>query len=296
MWNRNELKEKAKMALKQNYWKGVFVSLIFAWIAGGTVSSLNFDFTKTFESGFDSGFEYEVSDFLYEIENLEGYEEFETTIEEDLSMLTDEDLMLLAAMVAGIFMVVVFVIAIIATAISLVWSAFIGNPVELGCSLFFLKSLNQKAEVKEVAFGFDSNYKNVVKVMFFRSLYIILWSFLLWIPGIIKSYEYRMIPYILSKNPNLTKEEAFELSKNMMNGNKWKAFVLDLSFIGWDLLSVATLGLVDIFYVAPYRNLTNAALFECLSKGYGFINSGFGMHEQSIPDYVETNPYINPMV
>ena len=92
-------------------------------------------------------------------------------------------------------------------------------------------------------------------------LFEILWSLLLVIPGIIKAYEYRMIPYILGDNPNIDREEAFALSNMMMQGNKGKAFVLDLSFLGWYILNGMTLGILGIFYVNPYVNQTNAALY-----------------------------------
>jgi len=299
MWSRSQLKEKAKFALKQNYWKAVLVSLILAWVAGGTALTTTFDFSNMF----DSSYEAQSSDFLDEFDHYEEFDSFEDSIEEDLSMMTEEDVVVLVAMIAGIFIVIFFIVFIIALIISLVWSALIGNPVEMGCSRFFLLNLNQKTDVKEVAFGFDRNYKNVVKVMFFRTLYITLWSMLFWIPGIIKSYEYRMIPYLLAENPNLDKEQAFEISKRMMNGNKWKAFVLDLSFFGWDMLVVASLGILEVFYVGPYRNLTNAALFEQLSQSYG--HPANSMPTQDVPprpippqpiqsNPVEVNPYINP--
>lgn len=84
------------------------------------------------------------------------------------------------------------------------------------------------------------------------------------IPGIVKSYEYQMIPYLLADNPQMTKEEAFAESKRMMQGQKWNAFVLDLSFIGWDILSGMTMGILGIFYVQPYKDGTHAALYEAL--------------------------------
>ena len=88
----------------------------------------------------------------------------------------------------------------------------------------------------------------------------------------------------------------------MMDGNKWKAFVLDWSFFLWDMLSVATFGLVEIFYVAPYRNLTNAALYEALSQvyarpNYGAYTQGDYTNPGNIPPQpndVEVNPYVNP--
>ena len=73
-----------------------------------------------------------------------------------------------------------------------------------------------------------------------------------------------MIPYLLADHPEMTRKEAFAASKAMMKGNKWKAFVLDLSFILWSMLGALTLGIVTVFYVEPYRQLTGAALYEKL--------------------------------
>jgi hypothetical protein len=100
----------------------------------------------------------------------------------------------------------------------------------------------------------------------------VLWTLLFIIPGIVKAYEYRMIPYILAENPHMSRKEVFAASKSMMMGNKWKAFVLDLSFLGWHILSVFTVGILELFYVAPYVYATNAALYEALA--YGRPNNG----------------------
>ena len=92
------------------------------------------------------------------------------------------------------------------------------------------------------------------------------------IPGIIKAYEYYMVPYLLAENPNMDAKEALERSKEMMYGNKFETFVLELSFIGWDLLSGMTLGILDVLYVRPYKQLTYAALYEALKEKqqYGY--------------------------
>ncbi|MBQ2902337.1 MAG: DUF975 family protein [Agathobacter sp.] len=164
-----------------------------------------------------------------------------------------------------IFFIILIVVIVIAAAIGLVYSAFIINPVVVGANRFFVKSLDEAAEVKEIAFAFDNNYKNVAKILFVRDLKVLLWSLLFIIPGVIKSYEYFMMPYLLAENPNLTKEEAFRLSKQMMTGNKWNTFVLELSFFWWDMLSAITAGIVGFFFVNPYKNLTFAALYEELS-------------------------------
>ena len=65
-----------------------------------------------------------------------------------------------------------------------------------------------------------------------------------------------MIPFLLAENPQMNRKEAFEKSRQMMKGNKWATFVLDLSFIGWSLLGIITFGLVNIFFAGPYQYLT----------------------------------------
>ena len=115
--------------------------------------------------------------------------------------------------------------------------------------------------------------KNTIITMFMKGLFQTLWTLLFIIPGIIKAYEYRMIPYILSENPEISRKRAFEISKQMMKGNKWNTFVLDLSFLGWQILSGLTIGILGIFYVNPYVQGTNAELYaylreDALKNGY----------------------------
>lgn len=92
------------------------------------------------------------------------------------------------------------------------------------------------------------------------SLYTFLWSLLFIIPGIIKSYSYAMTPYILLDRPELSPTEAIKESEKMMNGHKMDLFILDLSFIGWILLSMLTCGIL-ILYVEPYMMATKAAFY-----------------------------------
>ena len=125
-----------------------------------------------------------------------------------------------------------------------------------------------------MGFVYKKCYGNIVKTMFFKNLYIFLWSLLFVIPGFVKSYEYRMIPYLLAEYPDMAPDEAFRISREMMTGNKWETFVLDLSFFGWNILSAITLGLTGIFYSEPYQMLTNSALYLTLKKthpSFGYV-------------------------
>ena len=148
--------------------------------------------------------------------------------------------------------------------ISVLISVFLLVPLQVGCGRFFLRAAKGTYEVGDMGYAFSPSYMNIVKIMFFRGLYVFLWSLLFIIPGIIKAYEYRMIPFILAENPNISKEEAFEKTKVMMTGDKLNAFVLDLSFFGWMLLTICTCGLLGLFYVYPYYYNTVAELYYAL--------------------------------
>lgn len=166
------------------------------------------------------------------------------------------------SMVFGVITAVLLIVFfLVVFTIIMAVDIFILNPLSVGGKRFMVKSVEDVAQVKEIAFGFDHSYKNVVKVMFHMDLSILLWTLLFIIPGIIKMYEYYMVPYILTENPDMEYRAVLQMSRDMMDGNKWKTFVLGLSFILWDFLGALTLGIVEVLYVQPYRCLTFAALY-----------------------------------
>lgn len=160
-----------------------------------------------------------------------------------------------------------------ASIISIALSIFVTAILSVGAIHFFLSSRVKPAVVDMIGFGFKKGrYGNVCKTMFFMNLFVFLWSLLFIIPGIYKGYQYRMVPYLLAENPQMDYKRALDLSKAMMDGQKLDTFVLDLSFVGWYLLSVFTCGILAIVYVAPYQNHTNAGLYIALRQNA--INSG----------------------
>ena len=156
--------------------------------------------------------------------------------------------------------------------IALLLSIFLLNPIKLGCQHFFKKNSEAPAEPGEMSYGFKSNYGNVVLTLFLEGLFIVLWSLLFIIPGIVKAYSYRLVPYILSDNPDMQPTEAITKSREMMNGNKWNTFVLDLSFLGWAILGIITLGIVYVLYTQPYICATDAEIYNKL-KGDSEVNT-----------------------
>ncbi len=231
MWTISELKFRGKADKSVNYWSAVIVSLILDIIVGGRILT-NSNSSKKASS--------EVGGKLF-------------------SSLNSVEILIVLVTVIGILLVTF----LIAYAIRLL----LINPLSTGCSQFFLFGTNeQTSSISSLTYAFQNNYKNQILVIFMRDLFVGLWTLLFVIPGIIKAYEYRMVPYILAENSDINYRDALAMSKEMMNGEKFNAFLLDLSFIGWEILSVFTFGLLYIFYVGPYLNFTNAELYVALKN------------------------------
>ncbi|WFF72547.1 DUF975 family protein [Proteiniclasticum sp. QWL-01] len=153
---------------------------------------------------------------------------------------------------------------LIVMALGLAFNAFVLAPLSLGAIQYFrANDLGQEpGDIKELLWAFRSpHYLNIVKTMFTMTLRIILWSLLLIIPGIIKTYEYSMIPYLLCRNPEIPTEEAFAQSRLLTSGKKASLFVLGLSFIGWYILGSIPFGLGTPF-VKAYESQTTAGIFN----------------------------------
>lgn len=297
MWDRKKLKEIAKEKFQANYWKCVLAALLFSFVVSGGYSGAGSSFGNNFNNNFNNSSSSQSvfdsdkddddifdDDDLFDDEDAVVEGAYNSPVGEDvkdaikdakeaekeargmINKLKEAGPAEVAAFVVAMVLVI-SIIVLIAIAIAMVIDAFLLNPLEVGCAKFFYKNLSEPANVFNVAFGFDHSYKNGVKVMFFRDLYLILWSMLFIIPGIIKAYEYKMIPYLLAENPDMTKEEAFAESKRMMDGQKWRAFVLDLSFIGWDILAGFTAGILAVLFVTPYKRSAQAALYDALKYG-----------------------------
>ena len=163
--------------------------------------------------------------------------------------------------------------------VSIVLKIFVFNPLAVGAIRFFANGKRGTAQLSDLGMVFKSGYYvNTVKVMFLRDLFVGLWTLLFIIPGIIKAYEYFFIPYLLSDNPGLDSDHAFARTKQMTDGQKMDIFVLDLSFIGWVILSVFTCGILAIFYVNPYILFTKAELYHKLGgyDGTAQFNNPYG--------------------
>ncbi len=275
MWTRKSVKQKGKGSFYSNFWKCVLVALILSVVIGANSRGSSFSSLIT-NSGQMIGqtvtnkFQDEDDDDNTDVDHNvnvdidyddDGNIDYTFTSDSDS---TDDEIPVAAI---AIFAIIVFLFVLFLTAICLAVRYFLLVPFEYGCRKFFRKNLDEPAKLSNIVYVFDSHYKNVVKTAFMTELFIWLWSLLFFIPGIIKEYEYRLVPYIVSENPMISYKDAQAESKKLMKGNKWKTFILDLSFIGWDILSVCTLGMLEIFFVGPYKASTEAALYESLKYG-----------------------------
>jgi hypothetical protein len=226
MWSRAELKARAKNVLREIYWSAFGVSIVIA-LAGGGGGSGGGGNSRSRNSRHSFNWNSNDGSFIN-------------------------------------WQIVSIILLVLAVLIA--FRIFIGYALEVGGRRYFVQSAQYRDNKGCFSFGFDGqNYMAIVKTMFVTGILIFLWTLLLIIPGIIKSYAYRMVPYILADNPNMGVREAISLSNEMTMGHKFDMFILDLSFIGWYLLGALALG-IGVLFVAPYENATNAELYLVLRK------------------------------
>ncbi len=235
MWEIKDVKARGRAAFKANYWVSVLVGFILTLlISGGTVAGRNSmsDTTEQVPS--------EVQSSLNELG-------------EAVDALPEDTKAAIALALLGGFIVILV--------IGIVLKIFVWNPIEVGCYRFFAKNVEHApAPFGCVGEGFG-NYGHVLVTLLVRDLLIILWTLLLIVPGIMKAYSYQLVPYIIKDEPKLSAKEVLARSSQLMYGNRWRAFLMDLSFIGWGLLGLLTFGIVNIFWTTPYFQSAQAALY-----------------------------------
>ena len=225
MWSISDVKKKGKSALKKNYWRSVVAAALMFLLTTVT-----------------SALSRIRSDSI--LQNV-GFE--------PLHKMAPNELMIIAGIAAVGYM------SIIVSAV-LVRIIF-GNALEAGGCLFFRNNVEKgTAEIALIRKGF-SDYAHVFAALLLRDVFKGLWYCLLIFPGLVKSYSYRMVPYIVKEYPDLSEIEVITLSRRMMDGNKWRTFLLDLTFLGWLLLGLVTFGIVNVLWTLPYYENTMAALY-----------------------------------
>lgn len=143
-------------------------------------------------------------------------------------------------------------------------SFILGGVVELGYARFLMKQCRRQEVVFSDLFSQFDRFGTGFAQHFLRTLYVVLWSLLLVIPGIVKAYSYAMTPFLLEEHPELTASEAIKASMKLMDGHKMDLFLLSLSFFGWMILSCLTFG-IGFLFLNPYMNAAYAVFYRNIS-------------------------------
>ena len=228
MFERVAYKKRAKEVLKKNYWMCFLASLLFLVVSGNLP---------------EFSFKYNYTEQVDLMES--GVSLFATPMAEKLiGWFALAGGLLVAAIIAGF-----------------AFKILVSDVMNVGISKYYLEARKESYEVKNVVFSFQKqHYWNVVKIIFVQNLLVFLWTLLLIIPGIIKAYQLRFIPYILAENPEIEMHEALDLAKHLSKDIKMDLFIMDLSFIGWGLLTIFSFGLGQ-FFLHPYTEATNAEAY-----------------------------------
>lgn len=232
MWTRSLLKKNAWESVKNYYWMAFLACIIASFLVGLGSGGSGSTGTSTTQM-----------QTMLEEAGQEPAEVIETLLP---------------------LLIAVSTVMIFAWVIAIALSVFVSNPVSSGLVRFFINAREGDVNLGNLFGNFKSGrYMNTVKTMFFRDLYIFLWSLLLIIPGIIKSFEYALVPYLMAVNPSLDTNRALEISKKTMDGEKFNYFVLGLSFIGWYLLGMLAC-CIGMVFVDPYYQATMAEFYTCM--------------------------------
>jgi uncharacterized membrane protein len=156
---------------------------------------------------------------------------------------------------------------------------FLSIPIFYGIKSFYMNiSRGLGGRVADVFEGYKQFFP-IAAIIFISGLFIILWSFLLIIPGIIKAISYTQILRVKKDNPEMKALECIDESKSLMEGHKMEYFILQLSFIGWSVLTVFTLGILG-FWLLPYMETTYAEFYDKLKE----VKYGSNIHVEQIKE------------
>ena len=222
MLNSKELRAKAWESLKGKYWMAFAVILVTGLI--GSVGNAFISFGQN----------------LGEVLGLVDPAELDSTMVTGALVLSG--VVLISAIIGGLY------------------SVFVTDALTVGVSNYFIKNTDSTPSFSDAFSGFKVKYGRNIGTLLLVGIKTVLWTLLFIIPGIIKTYEYAIIPYILADDPEISSKEAFKKAKQMMKGNKCRLFKLEFSFIGWFVLCVLTLG-IGTFFLIPYVNAANAEFY-----------------------------------
>ena len=228
-WQRPFNPSNAKQALQGRYWRSFWICLVLSFVGLGGAGANSGNAARQAVST--------VTD--------------DTTAYDIVNSIPDS---MLGAILVGM---------LIGSIAALCWALFVVYPLNVGRCRYFMESRQSLTPVSTVVSTFRRPYGNPIVVQLLTDLKIALGFLLLIVPGIYWEYCYELVPYLLAENPYMSATRAMELSKEMMEGEKWNFFILKLSFFGWLLLCVFTFG-IGGFFLEPYMQATYAEFYAAM--------------------------------
>ena len=287
--NRKELKSKAKINLKKHYLLFIFICAVASFIGTEFASSM----TITREVG---GVEKIVTnkDVINEEITQKDIETAKIEAKQQEKKLKEENDSKVLGRTRGVFSLIrngidsgSFIISIVETISSistspnaaiiililisfmvffLVWFYIVNTYKVIMRRLFMEGRIYKKVPIQRFLYLF--RIKKMTKAswtIFVETFYLALWNLTI-IGGIIKSYSYFLVPFIVAENPDMKANDAITLSRKMMNGHKWECFKLEISFILWETLGLVTAGMSNIFYLNAYKIATYSEYYTKLRE------------------------------
>ena len=221
---------RAREALRGNWVTAVLVCLVAGILTGSSFSS---DININFEGGQP-----------IQITLPEQYEE-------------------ILVGVLGISLAFLTVVAVVISVVGLI----LGGVIEIGKARYHLNLIDGAAARFDDLFTAFPQFLSALVMNLVRQVLVTLGTLLLVIPGVMLTFSYAAAPYIMAQDPECEGLEALRRSRELMKGNRMELFLLDLSFIGWDLLSLFTLGIGSLF-LNPYKEAARASFFRHIGLGY----------------------------
>lgn len=171
------------------------------------------------------------------------------------------------------------------TLVSSLVALVIGGAVTMGRCTYFIKLHNHEQAGFGDLFSQFNRIWDGIKMQVMMGLVVFLWSLLLIIPGVIAAYTYAMVPFLMAEFPELGIVNSMRESKRLMRGNRWRLFCMEFSFLGWNLLSVLTMGLLNL-WINPYMNASMTAFYMEVTG-----RSGYSQNTQ--PQQEAPKPWLN---
>lgn len=280
-WQQYPLKIQGKSAMMRNYSTTVLVSVIYVLFGIGYGSS-TINVASNPQSGrsgqlFLDALSYDqVYQNIFQSDGFVLYKLWNQLLSYS-SPITDALRHLSGAFTGGTASASFF--SLLSFVLVMVFTLLFKNIVIVGDRRYFLENrLYGKTQLSRVLYVYKQRkVVNVAWVMLVKGIFQILWSLTV-IGGIVKFYSYRLVPFILAENPSMKALPAITLSRAMMDGNKWRWFLMDLSFLPWHFLSGITFQIAGLLYVYGYVRSTQANLYADLrSKALSYQMIGASM-------------------